>query len=62
MEELRILDKPEGYVSHRIVCDPHPILVINLDYTVFQAHMKLGEEYEEFEVVDLGEHLSIIQL
>lgn len=49
MSEIRI-QKPKGYRDHFIVNDPHPKLIINLDYTMFQAHRDLGEEGEEFEV------------
>lgn len=46
----RMIKKPEGYKSCSIVYDPMPILVINLDYTLFQKTMVIGKDYEEFDL------------
>lgn len=54
------IDKPGGYKSHMIVNDPNPKLVINLDYTLFQACTDLSDdECDEFEVAESGDQLHI---
>lgn len=52
--------KPKGYKNHFVVYDPHPILIISLDYTSFQASRKLSDdEGDEFEVEEDGDYLVI---
>lgn len=57
--ENKVIKKPEGYKSHFIVNDPHPILIVNVSGTAFQKSMDLGKELEEFEVTEDGENLVI---
>lgn len=56
-----IVPKPKGYKSHFIVDNPKPKLIINLDYTIFQAQMDLGEEGQEYEVVESDDNLIITE-
>lgn len=55
----RTIAKPKGYVKHWIVYDKYPILIVCLDYTMFQSQITLGKDYEEFEVVEDGDNLII---
>ena len=60
MMEIR---KPEGYKSSRIVYDQKAILVITLDYTLFQAHVELGEFYQKFNIAsETDKHIIIEEI
>lgn len=61
-ENNKVIEKPGGYVNHRIVYDPMPKLIIDLDYTAFQQQMILGKDYQEFEVEDIGDGLLIREI
>jgi len=62
MENIKI-KKPHGYKSSRIVYDQKALLVINLDYTVFQQHIEIGDNINEYEIVtDIGDEIIIKEI
>lgn len=58
-----IVEKPEDYKGHFIVYDGGwAKLIINHNTTVFQRQIILGDDWQDFETVDKGDYIEIIEV